>query len=199
MIKMIDNFRKFIKLASCQKPENADAVLWIQGDRYDRGYKTLSLFRKGFAKRIVLTGNNILVKEKTAPGTNNVTLKEMSLWLQKKGISKNKIIIESQSFNTAEQAKNVIALAKKNKWRRILLVASFYHQPRVFISFLKSAEEHGWNGKIINQLTKINWSKKPCGRKQSAKNLAIEEIKKIKKYGLENFLNKIITSFGKYD
>jgi len=193
------SYYKLIQLFDRQKAEPSDVILWIQGDRYDRGNKALFLFKKAFAPRIVLTGNNMLVGEKTAPGTNNITLKEMSLWLQKRGVAKNKIITESQSFNTVEQAKNIIALAKKNKWKKMLLVASFYHQPRVFISFLKSADEQGWKGKIINQPTKINWSKKPSGRKQSAKILAVEEINKIKKYGLKKILNKAVTLFGKYD
>jgi len=189
-------YKKIIQWADRQKPETADAVVWTQGDRYDRGYKTLSLFRRGLAKRIVLTGNNVLVGEKAAPDTDNITLKEMEMWLQKHGVPKNKIITDSRSFNTAEQAQNSIALAKKNGWNKLLLVASFYHQPRVFLSFLKSAEEQKWKGRLINQSTAINWEMIPGGRKRSARIIAIEEIKKIKKYNLENFLNKAIILFN---
>lgn len=195
MFQIINNYNKIIQWADWQRPEKAEAVVWIQGDRYERGRKTLSLFQDGFAKRIILTGNNILVGKKTAPNTNNITLIAMNNWLQKRGVAKNKIIIDNQSFNTAEQADNIVALAKKNKWKKILIVASFYHQPRVFLSFLKSAEEQKWKGKIINQPTALNWKMIPGGRKQSAKVLAIEEIKKIKKYGLEKFLNKAVILF----
>lgn len=179
-----EKFYRMIKTMAKERPEKADIIIWIQGDRYDRAAKTLSLYKKGWAKKILLVGNNVLVGEKTAETTDNISLIDMMAWLIKKGVRRSAIICDDQAFNTYDQAANAIKLAIKRGWKRMILVASFYHQPRVFLSFLKNVREKKWLGKIINQPTKINWRKKPGGRTMSAAAVANEEINKIKKYKL---------------
>lgn len=177
-------FLEILKKMEQEQAENSDAAVWVQGDRFERGKKILELFNAGYAPKILLTGNNVLVGEKTAKGTNNITIVETRRWLRQRGVSSSKIIIDKNSYNTYEQAINVLSLARRLGWKKILLVASFYHQPRAYLTFLKASKKVDWAGKIINQPTRIDWKHKPKGRDKTARELALEEIEKIDLYNL---------------
>jgi len=58
---LTENAKKIFAFLSSQPPEKADAIVWLQGDRYDRGNKVLELFKKGFAPKILVSGNNVRV------------------------------------------------------------------------------------------------------------------------------------------
>jgi uncharacterized SAM-binding protein YcdF (DUF218 family) len=173
---------KLLRLIEKEKPQKTDAIIWLQGDRYDRGKKVLFLFKRGFANQIVVSGNNKLIGPNKRKGENNISLKEMVKWLRKRGIRSNQIIVENKSFNTKDQAKNVLKLIQQRKWKKIILVTSSYHQLRALLTFLKMAKKIRWKGVIINQPVKISWEKIPSGRKKKCKELFMEEIEKIKKY-----------------
>jgi len=195
--------RKIIELLGLiekEKPQKANAIVWLQGDRYDRSKKVLSLFKKGMASKIIISGNDELVGVNKRETENNILLNKMVEWLKKRGVKDCQIIVENRSLNTKDQAKNVLRLAQNRRWKKIILVASPYHQIRVFLTFLKRAKKIKWEGVLINQPTKINWEKVPSGRKKRTKELFLEEIEKIKKYqnditsvreGLSYFKNKV--------
>jgi uncharacterized SAM-binding protein YcdF (DUF218 family) len=178
---------KLLKSIKQEKPQKADAIVWLQGDRYDRGRKVLNLFRGGWAPKIVVSGNDLLIGPDKIPGENNVSLTEMVKWLKKRGIKSRQIIIDGQSFNTLDQAKNIFMLIKEKRWKKIILVASLYHQPRAFLTFLKESRRTGWTGRIVNQPAMLNLQKKPSGRNKTASDLIFDEIGKIKKYRIYNF------------
>ena len=173
---------QLLKMIGREKPQKADAIIWLQGDRYDRGIKVLNLFKSGWGKKIVISGNNELVGVSKRCGENNITLTEMAEWLKKRGVKSKRIIIDDESFSTRGQAQNVLRLAKKKKWKKIILVASLYHQVRVFLTFLKESEEIKWTGKLINQPAKLNLLEKPSGQNKKGLDLIFDEIEKIKRY-----------------
>lgn len=180
---MNEEFLKLQKMLLQQTPQKSEAIVWLQGDRYDRGPKVIELYKKKFAPKIVISGNNELIGPEKRPGENNVGLSDMQRWLLKKGVKEKDIIIESNSFNTYDQSVNVCRLAKINKWRKIIVVGSYPHyQARYFLTFIKGAKEVAWTGKIINQFVIILDNKKPGGRSQAAIELLPEEFEKIKKY-----------------
>lgn len=165
------------------KPEISDAVIWLQGDRYDRGPKIVELYQEGFAPKIIISGNNDLIGPKKRPGENNVSLEDMRRWLLGEGIRESDIIVEDKSFNTRDQSINVCKFAKKNRWKKIIIVGSYPHyQARYFLTFIKGAEDVGWSGRVINQFVVIPNNKKPGGRLQTAGELMIQDFKKIKEY-----------------
>lgn len=178
----ISEFNKILEILIQTKLEKSDAAVWLQGDRYDSAKKILKILKNNWTDKLVISGNNILVEKKTSKDTDNITLIEMKNWIEGNNISPNQIIIENSSFHTADQANNVVALAKKKKWKKIILVTSFYHQPRAFLTFLKSSQDQKWDGKIINQPTQVDWLMIPGGRSKTAKEYVIEEIKKINQY-----------------
>ena len=173
---------RILNLIEKAKPQKADAIVWLQGDGYDRGMKVLNLFRDGWAPKIVVSGNDQLIDTNKRPAESNISLTQMVEWLEKRGVKEHQIIIEKNSFNTKEQAKNALKLTQKEKWKKIILVTSLYHQLRAFLTFLKKAKEISWKGILINQPLKISWEKIPSGRKKKCKELFLEEIEKIKRY-----------------
>jgi len=185
--KVFSEVNKLLKSIKQEKPQKADAIVWLQGDRYDRGRKVLDLFKDGWAPKIVVSGNDLLIGPSKTPGENNISLTEMVKWLKKRGIKSQQIIIDNKSFNTLDQAKNIFILIKEKRWKKIILVASLYHQPRAFLTFLKESRKTGWTGKIVNQPAMLNLQKKPSGRNKTASDLIFDEIEKIKKYKIYNF------------
>jgi len=164
------------------KPVKADVIIWLQGDRYERASKVLKLFKQGYAKKILISGNNVLIGPRARPGENNISLERMKEFLLKKGLNKKDIIVDDKSMNTKDQAEQVFKLAKKRSWLRLILVGSSYYQPRAFLTFLKQSERMKWPGRIINQPALIPWDKKLAGGDKSAKIIFNQELAKIKKY-----------------
>lgn len=175
-------FKKLYDLLRQEKATKADAIIWLQGDRYDRAQKTLKLYNDGWAKKIIISGNNILIGAKTRKGENNISLDSMQQFLLKKGVAAKDLIIDGGAMNTKDQAVHILKLAKAKKWSKLILVGSSYYQPRAFLTFLKQAEKMAWRGRIINQIKLIAWNKKPAGRDKTAASLFNQEFKKLEEY-----------------
>lgn len=165
-----------------QPLKNSQAIVWLQGDRYDRGGKVAELYKQGWAAKIIVTGNNVLLGKNKRPEEINISLNKMIDWLISRGVSRQQVIIDDNSLNVKEQAINVIKIAKDQGWKSLILVASAYHQPRAFLTFLKQAEKLNWRGRIISAPAIISWHKIPSGRKKFAWQYFNEEIEKIKNY-----------------
>lgn len=169
-------------LVTSQLPEPSDVIVWLQGDQFDRAPKVLELWQKNFAPRILLSGNNVLLGENIRPGENNFSLDQMKTWLIKHKVPEKFIVVNDSAMNTREQAENVLALAQKNNWQKILLVGSTHHQLRPFLTFLQRAKEINWTGQIINQPAHLEQKAIPAGRTQTVAETFIEEVEKIQKY-----------------
>ncbi|MBI2625293.1 MAG: GNAT family N-acetyltransferase [Candidatus Nealsonbacteria bacterium] len=178
---------RLVKELKKEKPEKADAIIWLQGDRYDRAMKVFNLFKGGFAPKILISGNS---KLETRRGEDHINLEAMVEWLKKKGIGPDKILFDSNSFNTKDQARNSLKLAKRLNWKKIILVGSLYYQPRAFLTFLKESKRIGWKGKLINQPAQLNLNKIASSRDKKAKELIPQEIIKVIKYGINEINGK---------
>jgi len=173
-------FTKLIK----QKPKNVDAIIFIQGDRLDRAPTVKSLYKKGFAKQIIITGNNNFIGQGKRNEENDIHLSKLEKYLLTHGIPKGVITIDDQAFNTLDQAVNTIKLAKRNSWSSLIIVTSSYNLLRTYLTFAKQAKKQKWQGTIIMQLADLPWSTIPSGRKRTAIVLLSLELEKIKKYKL---------------
>lgn len=166
------------KLVTTEKPEKADAIVWLQGNEYDRGKKVLELYKGEFAPRIVIAGNNTRQVD-----DDRVRITDIMRWLEAYGIDRSAIVADDQSMNTLEQAMHVVAMAKKQDWQSILLVGSTHHQLRAFLTFLHQTRVQGWQGRIINQPAVIPWGVKPSGRKKTTHEAFQDELVKVQEYG----------------
>jgi uncharacterized SAM-binding protein YcdF (DUF218 family) len=59
------------------------------------------------------------------------------------GLAPDRITVDAQSPHTRAQALRVIAESKAQSWSRLLIVASAYHLPRAFLTFLQAADDAG--------------------------------------------------------
>lgn len=176
------NEEKLLNIILREEPIVADVAVWLQGDRYDRGQKTVEMYLNKFAPRILISGNNVLVGGRARKGEENITLDAMKKWAEQKGVAVKDIIVEDKSINTKEQAQNVLGLAKREGWKKIILIASPHHQLRAFLTFLNTAKNLNWDGRIINQSARLYWNEVPGGRNKKSKDVLSDELEKIKKY-----------------
>lgn len=176
--------KKIFAFLLSQQPEKADVIVWLQGDRYDRGNKVLELFKKGFAPKILISGNNVRIgKSGEIDAFHDTKLDEIKNFLIDNGVEEKDILIDDNSLNTAAHPKNVLAFAKKEDWKKIILVSSPYHQLRVFLSFVKYFNERGSNVKIINQpAMDLMWDGVAGGKTKNRIELFAEEMMKIEQY-----------------
>lgn len=124
--------------------KKADAIILLAGDGYFRLHRAADLYKQKWAPKIVVSGGVTNKSHGSFPAKN------LALRLAKRGVAKKDMIIEDKSQHTREQAVNVMALAKKNKWKKIIVVASHYHQLRAFLAFLKAMQEAKLKLQIIN-------------------------------------------------
>ena len=175
-------FKELYNLILKENPQKADAIIWLQGDQYDRASKVLELYKNRWSERIIISGNDVLIGDGTRLGEKNISLEQMKSFLLKKGVKENDLIIDDGAMNTKEQAQHILKMAKDEKWSKILLVGSSYHQPRAFLTFLRQAEDIKWKGEIINQPAIVAWDEKPAGRDDTAKFIFNQEFEKIERY-----------------
>lgn len=163
---------KFIALVDNDRLKKSDAIFLLEGDGYNRVFKATELYKNGWAKKIVVTGNF----NNPAGGSYPAAL--MKKKLLQLGIPAGDILIEGKSLNTREQAVEAMELVAEHKWRRILLVASPYHQYRAYLTFLKAMEKKKFRIEIINAPAGgLAWfGKNPWGRRID---LLDSEFKKI--------------------
>ncbi len=175
---MKDNYFSQIKLITIVASDpikKSDAVVCLEGDGYARVSKAANLFREKFAKNIVISG-----------GYNNppfsLPARYLTKYLVKKGVPYRNIILEENSQNTHEQGREVMKIAKKNKWKRIILIASHFHQLRAYLTFLKAMKDLGLKIQILNAPSRgLPWFRK-TSLGSTRLQLLEEEFKKINKY-----------------
>lgn len=171
----------FSKITS-QAPQKSDAIILLQGDRFDHVKEPQDLYKKSIAPKIIISGNNELIGRGKRNDENDVHLLELKKELINNGIPETVIMVEDTSLNTKDQAQNVIKLAKENKWEKIIVVTSLYHLLRAYLSFVKSSLDQNWHGVIIMHPAKLPWTRLASGRSKTAWQMLLVELKKIKKY-----------------
>lgn len=115
----------------CRK---ADAIVAISGgDTKARTAEAIRLFQKGWADTLIFSG---AAYDPTSP-SNAQAMKAQAIAA---GISEQQIAIEEYARDTAENAKQTLAIASERGVNRIILVTSGYHQRRAGIEFRQTFE-----------------------------------------------------------
>jgi uncharacterized SAM-binding protein YcdF (DUF218 family) len=157
---------------------NSDAIVVLAGqDGTERAKAAVQLFRMEGAKTIVLSGG--------VDGEGKQSAETLQDVLWQNGVSPSAIILESESTNTREQAVNVVNLAMDKEWKRIILVASHYHSPRAFLTFVRALRDVEMDEeiRIVNfPVSHVPWFKKPEGSKYERSELLSGEMGKIALY-----------------
>jgi uncharacterized SAM-binding protein YcdF (DUF218 family) len=104
----------------------------------DRLWHGARLYKAGKAPRVILTGGNVFAQEGMR-GESWYASQLLTEW----GIPRQRLITETDSRNTYENAINTRPLLEAMKARRILLVTSGFHMPRAFGVFRKALADTG--------------------------------------------------------
>lgn len=187
------NKELFLILTNSCKITFADAVILLEGDGYSRISKAVSLIKEGWAKTLVFSGG--IDNE----SVGSFTLEKCKTKIVDAGFDINNIIHESNSQNTREQALEVIELCLKNNWKKIILVASHYHQYRAFLTFLKVLEEKELLDRIhiMNSPAILDWFEEShSGNKRF--DLLNDEFDKIEKYRLNSHVSSFDSAVKYY-
>jgi uncharacterized SAM-binding protein YcdF (DUF218 family) len=183
----------FIVLCSNDTLKISDAIILLEGDGYNRVEKTISLFKQGWAPKIVVSGgydNEI---------TGSLNGDKLIPILIENGIKRESIIYEKNSMHTDEQANNIIDLCIKFNWKKIILVASNYHQYRAYFTFFRklSIKNLERSIEIINApADNLSWFiETGWGIRYDLLQLEFEKIEKYFKEDYQLYYNKILDYF----
>jgi len=172
---------KFIILVNNDRINKSDAIVFLEGDGYNRLDKVVQLYNAGYASKIVFSGGI------TDYSYGSFPFMDIYQKLIDLGIPDSVIIHESKSLNTREQAIEVLKLAQDQNWNRLILVASHYHQYRAYLTFLKIILDSKLNIALYNAPCRdLNWfEENEWGRRIE---LLEDEFIKIKEYSLLSHL-----------
>ena len=108
--------------------KKADAIVAISGDEGARTATAVGLWKRGFAPVIVFAG----ASEDPASLPSAEIMKREAVRL---GVPAERVLTESSSATTKENASRVVALLEAHGIRRAILVTSPYHQRRAALLF----------------------------------------------------------------
>jgi uncharacterized SAM-binding protein YcdF (DUF218 family) len=174
---MIDTATAFLVRVLRGQTAQGDAIIVPTGDGTTRLGAAFQLVKMGYAPFVVISGG-------LDRPPYSLTADALARVLLGMGLAHDRVLLESESQNTREQAVNVIALAQSEQWSRLLLVANAYHLPRVFLTFLKAVQEAGLSDKVrlVPVVADAPWDECPAGREVSRYNLLSEEVLRIEEY-----------------
>jgi uncharacterized SAM-binding protein YcdF (DUF218 family) len=130
--------------------ENADLIVVLGGDdNGERVKEGVSLYRKGYSKKFIMSGGSVAWNVNAAEN-----MRKQATFMS---VPDNSIIIEKESESTLENAKFSLPIAEKEGAKKVILVTSPMHSRRARRVFNKLFLSKGI--KIISWPVKIEDSK----------------------------------------
>ncbi len=172
---MLTRREEFIILVDNDTIKPSDVIVLLEGDGLFRVQKAVELYHENYSKKILFSGGIYDPKYGSFP--KEYIIPE----LIKSGILMEDIIIEGKSLNTRDEAIEIMGLCRDRSWKRIILVASHYHQYRAYLTFLKAMQESGMLIEIINATSQnLKWFEETGWGKRF--DLLEQEFVRIEKY-----------------
>lgn len=166
---------RFLQALFTQPLLKADAIIALCGEDCEpRLEMALQLFKQGGAEYVVVSGGR-----HHAPDI--LGAEWASDWLVGKSVHPERVIVEAQSQNTHEQAAHVLELADTRDWHNLLLVASAYHLPRAFLTFVKALADPP-TIRLIPAAAWAPWTGTPAGVDRARAELVLVEYVKTQEY-----------------
>ena len=152
-----------------------DVVVVLCGEDAEARVRTgYGLIQQGAAPRLLLSGGR-----SEPPAILSAT--DMAAKLVGMGLAPDRVLLETESQHTAEQAARVVAMATAEEWGRLLLVASAYHLPRAFLTFVRAIGERPIQ--LLPVAAYAPWGQCPPGRDRTRRELARVDWCKVATYG----------------
>lgn len=170
---------RFLAMLYTQPLIPSDAIVVLCGeDCGPRLSMAWELYARQAAPGIVLTGGKHQPPRWT--GANAARLDLLG-----KGVAPDRILIDADAQHTREQAINTLALAREKGWKRLTIVASDYHLPRAFLTFLAAVQDAGESEilRLSGACPPTRWTAKPDGMGSRRTDLLEIDAQKIVDYG----------------
>lgn len=135
---------RFISFVGMESLKKSDAIIALEGDGFSRLPHAAQLFKDGWAPLVLFSGNYDNRQMGAFPAAECVAK------LIQLGVPASAIEVDYKSLNTRDQAVEVLTLGAERGWKRILLVATHYHQYRAFLTFLQVLGEKNLKIDIVN-------------------------------------------------
>ena len=170
---------KFIALVDNDGIIKSDVIVLLEGDGFNRYQKAADLYKNGFSNKIIFSGDI------TDYNYGSFPFKDILPKLLSSGVPEECIIHEKKSKNTLEQAIEVIDIAIKNNWDKIILVATHEHQYRAYLTFLKQVLDRKKEILLFNSpVRNLKWFEKNIwGRRFDNIDKEFEKISQYMKLG----------------
>lgn len=156
-----------------------DAIVVLCGEDAEARVRTgYGLLQQGAAPRLLLSGGRS--EPPAILGAHAMAAKLVGM-----GLAPDRVLLETESQHTAEQAANVLRLATGEEWGRLLLVASAYHLPRAFLTFVRALARASLTDRIhlLPVAAYAPWGQCPPGRDRTRRELARVDWCKVATYG----------------
>ncbi len=176
---MLTDKERFIITSSNEFVPVSDAIIILEGDYHNRIKKGCRLYNAGFGKYLVFSGGIKNLDYGSYP------FELVKSYFGKYNVEFKEVVLEEKSQNTREQAIEVINMCMKYKWKKIILVASHFHQYRAFLTFLKILLEKNLQEKLIiynDTERELNWFSINENEKKTRYDLLGDEFEKIDVY-----------------
>jgi len=141
---MIRDREKYMAIVDGDIISPSDAIVLLEGDGLNRCNHAAYLYSMGYAPLVVFSGSAVDYKYGSFP------FQEAKPILVKLGIPASVLVYEDQSKQTRQQADEIMKMSANNGWKKIILVASNYHQYRAYLTFIKSMLSYGLKIQIYN-------------------------------------------------
>jgi uncharacterized SAM-binding protein YcdF (DUF218 family) len=148
------------------KLEKADAIFVLGGNAWDRGAGAAALFHKGYASRIICTGEHVSSDLRIV----RILLTESELTRQQAinhRVPADSIHCLKTGTSTHEEAALIVQYARVKGYKKVIIVSSAFHTRRVSNTFSGAFREsgikvivHGIRNRSYNE---SNWWKSESG------------------------------------
>ncbi|TAK89280.1 YdcF family protein [Patescibacteria group bacterium] len=157
-------------LSPQDKLQTADIIVAVSGGETEqRANEAISLYRRGYAPRILFSG---AAADKSGP-SNAAAMRNIAI---ESGVPAADIMVEEDSADTRQNAVNSAVILRNMDAKKIILVTSPYHQRRASTNF---RQELGPNVMIINHsATDSLWSKSSWWSQPESTWLTLSELQK---------------------
>lgn len=149
---MITDREKIMAIVDNDCLTESDVAVLLEGDGFFRFQKAVELYKKGFVKKILFSGNVVDKDYGSYP------YEEIRPYIVDEGVPEADIIHEDKSLHTRQQAVEVVKMATKNKWKKLALIASHEHQYRAYLTFLREVIDTNSGIILYNTpVRNLNW------------------------------------------
>jgi uncharacterized SAM-binding protein YcdF (DUF218 family) len=169
---------KFVAMMDALPLLESDAVIVLCGqDAPARTNVGMEIMQRSAAQMLVLSGGR-------SDPPEHVGALEIVLQMLGWGLDPDRILVDSASMNTLEQAEEVVKICVGKEWTKIMLAVSPYHSYRAFLTFVavlrRLNRDHDIRVTVAPAGTK--WWDTPPGSESTRVSLLDLEFQKIREH-----------------